>query len=63
MRTVRSELGFGYPVFKACQSCGKYKATVCVQMHAPIATHQINWLDSKYNFFYCINCNMEGDGR
>ncbi len=63
MRTIKSQLGFGYPVAKICQACGKYKATVCVQIHAPIATHQIGWLNSKNNIFYCVNCNMEGDGR
>jgi hypothetical protein len=63
MRTVKSELGFGYPVHKACQMCGKYKATVCIQRFAPIPTCQINWIEDKNNIFYCVGCNMEGDGR
>ena len=63
MRTIKSALGFGYPIPRVCQMCGECKATVCVQRHAPIATHQIGWMNSKDNFFYCVNCNMRGDGR
>ena len=63
MRTIKNLLGFGYPIPRVCQMCGKNKATVCVQKFMPVTTHQINWIKSKNNFFYCSNCNMLGDGK
>lgn len=63
MRTIKREEGFGYPIPEICRMCLKYKATVCVQIHAPIATHQINWNSGRKCIYYCTGCNMIGDGK